>query len=115
LIGAVWFSRYKGHLGIALASTISQIFQTALLVFFLRELCVRNVFSKSIGKTIIISLISGGSVWFFKKYFIPTDMAVFLKVMVFIGIGMTGFILPAILLKSREFHDLIKLITNSGK
>ncbi|MCP4750904.1 MAG: murein biosynthesis integral membrane protein MurJ [Proteobacteria bacterium] len=115
LIVALWLSRYVGHLGIALASTISQMVQTLLLAFFLRELSISKTLvlftGKSIRKSLLISLFLAGSLWFFKQRIIPPDLPILLNVVLLVGCGVLSYAIPAYLLKSRELIEVIELIS----
>ena len=119
LVGALYFSNIIGHLGIALASTISQMAQTVLLFCFLRELGLRfqlkTVFTKSIVNSVLLSLFLIATVWLLKNYIIPIDTSIIISIIIQIAVGMISFLLPAYLTKNRELNELKGLIVECIK
>ncbi len=114
LIGALWFSQKMDHLGIALASTISQIIQTALLVFFLRELSIERfltiILNKNILKNIIISLILLASLWHFKQLIYLFNFSNLLNVILLITTGILSMLILSVLFKIQELYEFMTLL-----
>ena len=120
IVMALWFSVEMKHLGIALANSISQATQTALLLYFIHEFGVGKIISwpmtKQIFKIIFCCLIMIAGVYYCKKLMVSwVDWPLVLTLVINIFTGILCFTIPAYILKCSELMELILIFTKRKK
>jgi putative peptidoglycan lipid II flippase len=120
IVMALWLSVEMKHLGIALANSISQATQTALLLYFIHEFGVGKIISwpmtKQIFKIVICCLIMIAGVYYCKKLMVNwVEWPLGLTLVINIFIGILCFTIPAYILKSSELMELILIFTKRKK
>lgn len=119
LIGALVFSRYISHLGIALASSISQIIQTILLIFFIGEISIKgvtkNFFSLSLLKNIMAAGVMLIALYFLKENIERFQLPQIFKLITLSLSGILIFIVAGILFKSDELVAFTTLLQKKLK
>ena len=115
LLLAFGASRFIGHLGIALANSVSQIIQTILLVYFIKEISVKQLVSydlrKSIGRSLLVCIVMLTFLYFVRQQLILYQLSALLRLVLLLPIGTILFGLSAYVLKSKELEELIQLFT----
>ena len=120
LLLAFGASRSIGHLGIALANTVSQIAQAVLLVCFIGEISVKRFVSKDLGKPILKSLLTFLAMLVIlfplKRQLMLHQLSALSRLSLLLPLGAACFGITAYLLKSKELDALIRLFTKrTGK
>ena len=104
-------SRYIGHLGIALANTLSQVTQTALLLLFLHEIAlsrfVTRELGRSVAKNLLIAVAMLGMLYYGRQWLMACQLSVWARLGLLLPAGVACFALAAYALKSAELEELL--------
>lgn len=119
LAGALLFSGYMGHLGIALASSVSQVIQTILLIFCIKDISIQKIpnafFSLSLYKNVLAAFIMMAGLFACKQYLLPLQLPQILNLFLLASLGGIFFITAGFLFRSEELTQLSKLIRRKIK
>ncbi|MCP4298668.1 MAG: murein biosynthesis integral membrane protein MurJ [Proteobacteria bacterium] len=114
LLLALVLSNYISHLGIALASTLSQVVQTLLLLFYLKKIRIRgvlsDVFDREIFKNILIALILWLILSGSRDFFYSQGFPVLICFLVVTFLFLVTLPLLAYLFRSSQLLQLVQLI-----
>ncbi|PCI24689.1 MAG: murein biosynthesis integral membrane protein MurJ [SAR324 cluster bacterium] len=114
-LGFAWgLSRSMGHLGIALANTISQIAQTLLLLYFLKEMKLFKVMKvylePAMIKNLLLALLLWPLLFYSKQWLLSLGMSVWVNLPLLGLFSLLLVFLLASLLRCRELSEMKGLI-----
>ncbi len=119
LVVAFGASRYIGHLGIALANTISQAIQTGLLIFFIKEIAIQHLITsqltRSVLKNVLVCVLMFLALYSAKQQLLLTSIPHLTRLGILILIGVISFGMSAYILRCREIAELIQLFTKRSE
>lgn len=110
LISAWVFSRYMGHLGIALASSFSQVILLGLLLYYINKIGInkigRSFFNRSIVYHFLLTCVMALIIWILKSYLLFQQPS-WVILLLIVPIALIFYFGSAYLFKSRELKQLI--------
>ncbi len=120
IVCAVMLSQVMQHKGIAFANSISQIVQTILLIYFIKEIGISGLINTGwivrFIKILVCCSVMGGCVFYFDKY-LKTGGAVslFVTVPADVSAGVISYAAAAYILKCSELKEMMMLVLKRKK